>query len=159
LLQLHRAAYPRFWARSDETESHAMLTGPVRTGFGWTLHIGDDANPRSVRNFPCQANGAEMLRLACCLATERGVEVVAPVHDAMLMEGPVSSIEEVVSATEAAMAEASEVVLDGCRLRTEVKVVMWPDRYMDDRGRDFWGRVVGLLPESEELSRQCSYSA
>jgi hypothetical protein len=33
---------------------------------------------------PCGANGAEMLRLACCLATERGIEVCAPVHDAIL---------------------------------------------------------------------------
>jgi DNA polymerase I len=159
LLQLHRAAYPGFWASSDEFESHAMLTGLVRTVFGWTLHLGGDANPRSVRNFPCRANGAEMLRLACCLATERGVEVVAPVHDAMLVEGPTSSIEEVVSATQSAMAEASEIVLDGFRLRTEVKVVRWPDRYMDDRGREFWGRVMGLLAKADESSSLCSHSA
>ena len=35
-----------------------------------------------------QANGAEMLRLACCFATERGVRVCAPVHDAILIEAP-----------------------------------------------------------------------
>ena len=35
-----------------------------------------------------QANGAEMLRLACCLATERGIEVCAPVHDAVLICAP-----------------------------------------------------------------------
>jgi hypothetical protein len=29
------------------------------------------ANGRSLRNFPMQANGAEMLRLACCLGTEK----------------------------------------------------------------------------------------
>ena len=32
-----------------------------------------------------QGNGAELLRLACCLGTERGVEIVAPVHDAVLI--------------------------------------------------------------------------
>ena len=35
-----------------------------------------------------QANGAEMLRLACCLAIERGVKVCAPVHDAILIDRP-----------------------------------------------------------------------
>ena len=35
---------------------------------------------------PLQGNGAEMLRLACSLATERGVTVIAPVHDALMIE-------------------------------------------------------------------------
>ena len=64
---------PEFWRWSDGAESHAMLLNRLHTVFGWTVRIGPDANPRSLRNFPCQANGAEMLRLACCLATERGV--------------------------------------------------------------------------------------
>ena len=65
-----------------------MLLNRLHTVFGWTVRVGPDANPRSLRNFPCQANGAEMMRLACCLATERGVSVVAPVHDAVMVEGP-----------------------------------------------------------------------
>ena len=73
LLRLHRETYPRFWRWSDGAESHAMLLSRLHTVFGWTVRVGPDANPRSLRNFPCQANGAEMLRLACCLATERGV--------------------------------------------------------------------------------------
>ena len=35
-------------------------------------------NPRSIRNFPMQANGAEMLRIALMLALERGVKVLCP---------------------------------------------------------------------------------
>jgi len=59
----------------------------LQTVFGWRVYVGPRANPRSLTNFPMQANGAEMLRLACCLATERGVAVCAPVHDALLLEG------------------------------------------------------------------------
>ena len=83
-----------------------------------------------------QANGAEMLRLACCLATERGVNVCAPVHDALLVEGdpPIRST-TTVAATQAAMAEASRVVLDGLEVGTDVEIIEWPDRYADDRGR------------------------
>ena len=87
-----------------------------------------------------------MMRLACCLATETGVNVVAPVHDALMVEGPADSIDDVVARTQEAMAEASAIVLAGFRLRSDVKVVRWPDRYMDERGREFWGRVVALLP-------------
>ena len=92
-----------------------------------------------------QANGAEMLRLACCLATERGIRVCAPVHDALLVEGPADAIHEIVAETQRAMREASEVVLDGFALRTDAKVVRWPDRFMDDRGREMWTRVMRLL--------------
>jgi hypothetical protein len=62
-----------------------MLHGTLHTVFGWCVHVGEAANPRSLRNFPMQANGAEMLRLACCLATECGIEVCAPIHDAVLI--------------------------------------------------------------------------
>src|SRR5262249_23268040 len=124
--------------------------GWLPTVFGWTVRVGADANPRSLRNFPCQANGAEMMRLACSLATERGVSVVAPVHDALLVEGSADAIDDVVARTQEAMAEGSEVVLAGFRLRSDAKVVRWPDRYMDERGRAFWGRVMGLLPSDSE---------
>jgi hypothetical protein len=44
------------------------------------------------------------------------------------------------------MRRASEVVLGGFPLRTEAKVVNYPNRYMDERGRKMWDTVVGLLP-------------
>ena len=54
-----------------------------------------------------QANGAEMLRLACCLATEGGIEVCAPVHDAVLIAAPLYRLDEDVAAMRKAMREAS----------------------------------------------------
>ena len=67
-----------------------------------------------------------MLRLACCLATERGIEVCAPVHDAILICAPIERIEEVVAAMRAAMNEASRAVLDGFEIRTDAHVVRLP---------------------------------
>jgi hypothetical protein len=92
-----------------------------------------------------QANGAEMLRLACCLATERGITVCAPVHDALLVEGPADGIDAVVARTQDAMREAGAIVLDGFQLRTDAKVVRHPDRYVDERGRQMWDTVWALL--------------
>ena len=145
LLRLHRQTYPRYWEWSQAAVDHAMLYGWIETVFGWRVHVGPEANPRSLANFPSQANGAEMLRLACCLATERGIRVCAPVHDAMLVEGGAEEIETVVLETQRAMREASELVLPGFPLRTDSKVVKWPDRYMDDRGRTMWDTVYDLL--------------
>ena len=71
---------------------------------------------------------------------------MAPVHDALMVEGPADAIDDAWPETQEAMAEASAVVLDGFRLRSDAKIVRWPDRYMDERGREFWGRVMALLP-------------
>ena len=81
-----------------------------------------------------QANGAEMLRLACCLGTEQGIEVCAPVHDAVLICAPLDSLEADMARMQQAMAEASHDVLNGFELGTEAKIIRYPDRYMDDRG-------------------------
>jgi hypothetical protein len=158
LLQMHQESFRTFWAWSDQIEMQAMLIGRLQTVFGWTVHVGTDANPRSLRNFPMQANGAEMLRLACCLATERGIKVCAPIHDALLVEGPANEIDGVVSRTQEAMREASEIVLPGFPLRTDAKIVRYPDRYSDPRGEDMWRRVMSLLQEVELESNRCEQS-
>jgi len=92
-----------------------------------------------------------MLRLACSLATERGVPLIAPVHDALLVEGPADSIEKTVARTQEAMAEASAVILDGFRLRSDAKIVRWPYRYMDDRGREFWDRMMAPIVDQQPV--------
>ena len=147
LLRLHRETYPTFWRWSDSAVNHAMLRGWLQTVFGWRVQVGPRANPRSLANFPMQANGAEMLRLACCLATERGVAVCAPVHDALLVEGPAGRIQSVVLDTQRAMTEASRVVLAGFELRSDAKIVCHPDRYSDPRGKQMWETVMGLMAE------------
>ncbi len=154
LLKAHRETYKTFWRWSDAAVDKAILTGSLHTVFGWHVHVGEKPNPRSLRNFPMQANGAEMLRLACCLATERGVEICAPVHDAVLICVPVDRLSEDIATTRAAMAEASRVVLAGFELGTDVSVTRWPNRYMDPRGKVMWERVTGLLRQSvaERLS-------
>ena len=74
-----------------------------------------------------------MLRLACCLATERGIEVCAPVHDAVLVAAPLSRLDEDVAAMRETMREASSIVLAGFELGTDVKMVCHPNRYEDSR--------------------------
>ena len=147
LLRAHREAYRTFWRWSDAVVDQAMLHGAIWTVFGWPLYAGEQPNPRSLRNFPMQGNGAELLRIACCLATERGIEVCAPVHDAVLIAAPLERIEADVAAMQAAMAEASAAVLGGFVLGTEAKT--YPDRYRDPRGEVMWKRVSDLVRQRE----------
>ncbi len=45
------------------------------------------------------------------------------------------------------MAQASAIVLDGFQLRSDAKIVRWPDRYMDERGWEFWDQAHRLPNE------------
>ena len=145
LLELHHKTYHVFWDWSDSALDYAMQYGRLYTTFGWTIHIGTNVNPRSLRNFPMQANGAEMLRLACCFAIERGVRICAPVHDAILIEAPLEDIDGAVVMAQQTMSDASAAVLDGFRLSSDAKIIRYPERYMDERGEKMWNTVWDIV--------------
>jgi DNA polymerase I len=154
ILERHYHTYKTFWEWSDAVVTHAGLYNQLHTRFGWTLHIGPTTakqispfNPRSLRNFPMQATGAEMLRLACIFATQHGIEICAPVHDALLIQAPLDHLEHAVAETQRCMTKASAVILDGFELRTEAKIVRYPERYSDARGVDMWRTIWEIVRE------------
>ena len=147
LLRAHHETCRRFWPWSDAVVDTAVLHGSIATVLGWPIHTVEGYNPRSLRNFPMQANGAEMLRLAACFAVERGIEVCALVNDAVLICAPLPGLSEFVEQMRACMAEASRIVLDGFELRTDVHIVQHPDRYEDPRGKVMWQRVMDLIAQ------------
>jgi DNA polymerase-1 len=65
MLAQHRSLFGQYWAWSDDWIHHAMQTGVVQTAFGWTYRIGiaGAINDRSLRNWPIQAAGADILRI------------------------------------------------------------------------------------------------
>lgn len=149
LLRLHRLTFPRFWKWIDGVIDDAMVTNVMRSVFGWRLHIGPDPNPRSIANFPMQANGAEMMRIAAIAATEAGIEVCAPVHDAYLIAAPLDRLDADVARMGAIMAKAGNLVTGGLDIHTTATVVRWPDRFMPDGARPMWDLVMQLLDQVE----------
>lgn len=149
LLDLHRSTYRAFWRWSDASLDEFSLHGRLWTTLGWELRADGVVNPRSVRNFPMQANGAEILRLACIYLTEAGIRVCAPVHDAVLIESRGNALEATVNQAMDLMVEASAQVLGGFPLACDVNVIRHPDRYIDERGQAMWDTVIGLV-EAEQ---------
>ncbi len=152
MLNQHHQQFAQYWAWSDDYVAHALQTGVVRTAFGWTYRIGivGAVNDRSIRNWPIQSAGADILRIACILAVRHGIKLLAPVHDAVLIEAPIDRIEADVALMQEIMRRASRIVLnataDGTHeLRTDAKIVRFPDRYTDPRGAEIWDRVTELL--------------
>lgn len=158
LLALHRDTYRHFWKWSDAIVDTGMWIGDLTTVFGWRGRVHEDARSTSLRNFPMQGNGAEMLRLACILAHDAGVEICMPVHDALLVEADLADLDEVVAKTVEAMEIASEVVLGGFRLRAAADdkyIFRYPERYCDPRGVRMWKVVWDSIGEVTR-ERRCS---
>jgi hypothetical protein len=135
LLEHHHRVYRRFWQWSDNTVNHALFYNRQRTVFDWEHRFEERPKVNSVRNFHMQANGAEMLRLACCLGTENGIHICAPVHDAVLVMAPIDRLEADIVRMCNYMAEASRVVLAGFELRTDCHTYLHPNHYHDPKGR------------------------
>lgn len=148
LLLRHKLTYRKFWDWAMQNQNAGLLGFTLQTTYGWTWQAGagTQVNPRSLLNWPMQANGAEMMRLACCELTEQGIGVCCPVHDALLVEGAADDIDRVVATTRTAMEYASELVLGkGFIVKTDVDIVRHPDRYADEAGIEMWDRVLAIL--------------
>jgi len=145
LLDLHRQTYKVFWKWSDDNLNYAMLNGHLTSVLGWRLEIRTDFNPRSIRNFPMQANGAEMLRLACCMLIDDEIKVCTPVHDAVLIEAPIDQLDDIIHQAQEIMSEASSIILNGFKLRSDVDIYRHPNSYQDKRGLKTWGLINQAL--------------
>jgi hypothetical protein len=154
LLDLHKRTYETFWKWSDNVVDYATLHNRIWTRFGWYYHINDIVKPRTLQNFPMQANGAEILRIACCNAIENGVKVCAPVHDALLIEASIDELPHAIAVTQQVMAMASRIVLDGFELRTEVDSFVYPERYEKTSSKGMWQKMMTLLEHCEQSGGQ-----
>jgi DNA polymerase I len=98
------------------------------------------------------------MRIACILGTRHGIKILAPVHDAMLIEAPIDRIETDMALMREIMRRASRIVLNAnsngeLELRTDATVVRYPERYMDARGEGIWELVTRLLDEQSGQRR------
>ena len=90
-----------------------------------------------------QSAGSEMMRLSAIFATEAGLTVCCPVHDAFLIEANTEDITEAVALMQQLMRKASEATLPGFPLRSDANVIHHPERF--GAGAPMWDRVQGLL--------------
>ena len=152
LLAAHRRIYKQFWEWSDNAYNHAISTNSIQTVYGWRQIVKPDLNPRSIRNFPMQANSAEMLRIACILMAGRGIYMCAPVHDAILIESDEDAIDQEVKIAMECMTQASRYVLNGFELGSETEVIRYPDRFLSDADLDFWNQVISINEKVQNIT-------
>src|SRR5262249_5944026 len=108
MINQHNELFAAYWRWSDDWLAHALDTGVMWTPLGWTCRTGiTEFNARSIRNFPIQGAGADILRVACIWANRHGLRLLGPVHDAVLIEAPFERIEADVALMQELMRRAS----------------------------------------------------
>jgi DNA polymerase I-like protein with 3'-5' exonuclease and polymerase domains len=142
--------YPAYQAWLKANEEDVAFDHCAKTVFGWTLHVPPKSNARRTLNFPAQSNCAEIMRLAACLATERGICVGASVHDAFWYAAPADCWEEVDEEMKWCMDTACEVVLgEGYVLKSDRTVVHYPDHYLHEDAAPMWRKIEAALLKAE----------
>jgi hypothetical protein len=144
LLTAHRKAFRRLWSWADNQVWTARWDRKLETLYGWRLIVKPETKVLTCRNFPVQANAAEILRLAHLFLYEHGIQVCAPIHDALLIQAPENELEAVAQVVREQMEKASKIVLHGFRLRAETQTLYHPQRLEDRRGIRVWDYVLKL---------------
>jgi DNA polymerase-1 len=168
LISLHKYTYKKFWRWVENTTADGLFSRRMFISSGWRRWITDNPNMRSLQNWPVQSTAGEMMRTAAIAATEAGLAIGAPVHDAFVLVGRAESIEQDVVDLQAIMAKAGEAVI-GIPVPADAKIVWaagemplhrinanttrWDleGRYMDERGEAMWLKVMGLLEAAERV--------
>jgi DNA polymerase I len=155
IIEQHKQTYAQFWEWRADMVNSAMLERQMDSVFGWPMYLSTSPNERTLYNFPMQANGAEMLRLAAWHMVEAGIIPNMLIHDGVLIEvtdeAQIEQAKEIMLAAGREVCGGFEIGVDidqrlerGVRYRDKrpVAVKMW--RAMMEA---LW--AVGAIPEGE----------
>jgi DNA polymerase I-like protein with 3'-5' exonuclease and polymerase domains len=146
LLRAHQQRFPQVWRWFDRQIMLSYARERAITRMGWYLKTGPQVKPRTLRNFPVQGTGADVLRLAHILLFEAGIRVCCPVHDAFLIETKEADLEKTKEQVCTIMAQAGRYVLgEHSVLRADARILRYPQRLLESKGEAVWNRVLGIV--------------
>lgn len=145
LIRAHQDAYPDFWRWRQNIADHVGMGGELTTRFGWRRKLRPNDRATSIGNFLVQGAGAETLRLAIIALEEAGHRVIAPVHDALLVEMDAGTITTQLPEVCRLMRQAAIVVTGGLEVRVDTELVQPGEHYKDARGREMWETVAPVI--------------
>lgn len=160
-----KEAHSGFWQWVDAGSQEAFLTGRIETSMGWRMLVGDPltrtyengrweeygTKPLTLMNWRMQATGAEIIRVACAALTLAGIEVICPVHDAILFIADQKCIDDIGDLVANLMERAAITVL-GARIPVDRQWVLPGDNWRPKKGDKMWAiitKAIGTYPELE----------
>ncbi len=136
-MTLHKKSYSRYWEFVEATQATASLTCSNISQLGWIRRYQGNYNPRAAQNFPIQAAGADCLIQATVALFDAGFEILATVHDAVLvsLETP-----EQAEDVKCIMTDSIKSITGGHIVRVDVE--LFRDHYIDEDGKEVLKNVL-----------------
>lgn len=121
------------------------LDGKTDNGL-WRFFVDNKVSHRTLYDYPMQTMCSLILQTAIVLCCERGVEVLAPLHDALLVQGSIEEIEKKTRVAEQCMIDASYLFL-GEKLRVESEIYKYPSSFICEEGKERYDFINSLVNE------------
>ena len=141
ILDSLKDVYRRYFTWIEYTVILAQSSHRLAAPMGWSTPVNEQTNPRSLFNFPMQAACAEILHIATEMMIDRGIQIDAMVHDAVLIEAAEEDIDRHCDIVRECWWAASEIVLGGFGLDSDCKITRYPESYFDEDGEKMWQRL------------------
>lgn len=141
--------YKTYWAWTEREVVHGHIRGRIETVCGWRMEANQRTKDGTLLNFHPQATCADIMRRAVTLMADSCVAICEIVHDAVMIEDAIDSIDRTVQIAQTCWREASWEIL-GFELDADAKVFKYPHHYEDEDGRSMWNVLTELLSRAEE---------
>lgn len=123
LLAGHRQNYPQLWLWQEATIKRAREEQELKTASGWRVFVDHSTKTTTLKNWPIQAVGADILRKAIMDCENAGLRVLAPLHDAIMFESSIEDHEVHIHQAQALMVNAAKHWLSDFPLRLDTQLV------------------------------------
>ncbi len=149
LLELHKKTYPVYWKWLEKQGREYERYGSLILWDGWAL-LGDNDNTLSVRNFPVQGTGATIMREAVRLAHARGLDILAPLHDAIYCQTVLDRAEETTRELSDCMLQAvRNVIGDSLEIRLDIDLHTPQEVWVEGKGWKHYKQLKKYLEPLE----------
>jgi hypothetical protein len=122
----------------------ARQRGWMQTRWGWRATVYPDTRRTALLNWPIQAAGADVLRMAVLRAAAEGFAVVAVAYDAMLVSVPEAGAEARIAELQGLVEEAAELTV-GIRIRVGCQTIRPGERFLTEETLPEWEKVMQAL--------------
>ncbi len=144
----HHETFFTYWRRIKAMVANGETRGYMETLGGWRLDTRNQKH-NSLANFPIQANAQEIMHLGAQYMVDRGLPVVLTVHDAAMIYGPTSEIDDMVAAATECWKDAGMAVI-GYPIGSDYYVCRWPETFDDGEGGEGWKIMMDYLDRAEK---------
>ena len=141
----------------------------MSTCYGWQRYLSNQYKRNkegkivsirnSIQNWPIQSHGSEVLRQAILDLTAENFKIIAPVHDALLIEIPIPD-KHLINRAQTIMTEASMKVVGG-PIRVGTEIIESNYKQLDEEGKPtkdqkMFDKIFNEIENYKKLNRPIS---